>query len=298
MGIYDRNYYRDENDLDLRPSWDQGSAVSTLIIINVAVFVANIFLTKSFAGGGQGLVNEFLMLTGGDIYRPYYWWHTLTYGFCHDAQGSMPGSMPVHLIMNMLGLYFLGRSVEERYGRIEFYRIYLISMLICGWIWLLKQFAFQADGGLLGASGAVLCIEMLFVFNFPTSRVYLLVFPIPAWVLGILLVLMNLASSPSTGVATDVHMTGILCATGYFFTGMSFRFLGDFKGSWRRWSRKFGASRLRLHEESSTFSGSFAEEADRILAKIHESGQESLTAKEKKILERYSRSVRESKQKI
>jgi len=129
MGIYERSYYREENELDLRPNWDQRSAVSTLIIINVVVFVANIFLTKSFALGNQGLVNEFLMLTEGDFFRPYYWWRTLTYGFCHDAQGSMP----MHLIMNMLGLYFLGRSVEERYGRIEFYRIYLISMVLCGW---------------------------------------------------------------------------------------------------------------------------------------------------------------------
>jgi len=150
------------------------------------------------------------------------------------------------------------------------------------------------SGGLLGASGAVLCIEMLFVFNFPTSRVYLLVFPVPAWVLGILLVLMNLASSPSSLVATDVHLTGILCAAAYFFLGISFHFIGDFKGSWRRWMRKHGAAKLKLHD--TTLPSSFAEEADRILAKIHESGQDSLTSKEKKILERYSRSVREKNQ--
>ena len=290
MGIYERNYYREENELDLRPNWDQRSAVSTLIIINIVVFVANTFLTKSFANGNQGSVNEFLMLTGADIFRPYYWWHTLTYGFCHDAQGSMP----VHLILNMVGLYFLGRSVEEHYGRVEFYRIYLISMVVCAWVWLLKEYAFGSNGGLLGASGAVLCIEMLFVFNFPTSRVFLMVFPVPAWVLGILLVLMNLASSPSTGVATDVHLIGILFAAVYFFLGLSFRFLGDFKGAWRRWLRRNGAARLKLHEESA--SPSFAQEADRILAKIHESGQDSLTSKEKKILERYSRSVREKNQ--
>ncbi len=294
MGIYERSYYREENELDLRPNWDQRSAVSTLIIINVAVFIANIFLTKSFADGiDQGLVNNFLMLRGSDFLHPYYWWHTLTYGFCHDALGSMP----MHLIMNMLGLYFLGRSVEEHYGRIEFYKIYLISMLICGWVWLLKEFASESNGGLLGASGAVLCIEMLFVFNFPTSRVYLLVFPVPAWVLGILLVLMNLASSPATIVATDVHLTGILCAVAYFFLGLSFRFLGDFKGAWRRWMRRHGASKLKVHEESKSLPVNYADEADRILAKIHESGQDSLTSKEKKILERYSRSVRENKQK-
>lgn len=292
MGIYERNYYRDENELDLRPNWDQRSAVSTLIIINVAVFVANMFLRNSFVVGDQGAVNEFLKLSGSDFGRPYLWWHTLTYGFCHDADAIQ------HLLFNMLGLYFLGRSVEDRYGRMEFYRIYLISMVICGVVWLLKQQLFGTNGGLLGASGAVLCIEMLFVFNFPKSRVYLLVFPVPAWVLGILLVLMNIASNPSSNVATDVHLTGILCAVAYFFLGLSFRFMGDIKGSWRRWLRRRSGPKLKIHNETTTSVANDAMEADRILAKIHESGQDSLTSKEKKFLEKYSRSVRAKKQEL
>lgn len=292
MGIYDRNYYRDENELDLRPNWDQRSAVSTLIIINVVVFVANMFLRDSLAVGYQGAVNEFLMLTAEDFGRPYLWWHALTYGFCHDAEAIR------HLLFNMLGLYFLGRSVEDRYGRMEFYRIYLISMVICGIVWLIKQQFIGTKGGLLGASGAVLCIEMLFVFNFPKARVFLLVFPVPAWVLGILLVLMNIASNPSTNVATDVHLTGILFAVGYFFLGLNFRFLGDLRAAWRRWMRRHAGPKLKIHNESASAVANDAEEADRILAKIHESGQDSLSSKEKKFLEKYSRSVRAKKQEL
>ena len=139
---------------------------------------------------------------------------------------------------------------------------------------------------------------MLFVFNFPKSRVYLLVFPVPAWVLGILLVLMNIASNPSTNVATDVHLTGILCAVAYFFLGLSFRFMGDVKGSWRRWLRRRSGPKLKIHNESASSVANEANEADRILAKIHESGQDSLTSKEKKFLENYSRSVRAKKQEL
>jgi hypothetical protein len=40
------------------------------------------------------------------------------------------------------------------------------------------------------------------------------------------------------------------------------------------------------------------DEADRILAKIHESGQDSLSSKEKKFLEKYSRAVRERKEQL
>jgi len=294
MGIYERNYYRDENELDLRPNWDQRSAVSTLIIINVAVFVANIFLRNSFVPKDQGAVNNFLMLSAGDVNHPYLWWHTLTYGFCHDALTPIP----FHLIMNMVGLYFLGRTVESHYGRAEFYRIYLISMLVCGIVWLLKAGIFGATGGMLGASGAVLCISMLFVFNFPQARVAMFVFPMPAWVLGILLVLMNLASNPSSGVATDVHLTGILCAAAYFFLGLNFRFLGDLQGAWRKGLRRLMGPKLKIHSESTPATSNDEEEADRILAKIHESGQDSLTTKEKKFLEKYSRTVRAKKQSL
>ena len=61
MGLYDRGYYREESGLDLRPDWNQRSAVSILIIVNVAVFIANM-LFGSPTVGNQGKVNEALML--------------------------------------------------------------------------------------------------------------------------------------------------------------------------------------------------------------------------------------------
>jgi membrane associated rhomboid family serine protease len=287
MGIYERNYYREEGELNLSPTWSQRSAVSTLIIVNVAVFVANIlFSQQRFDFAHQGKVNEFLLLSSSDFFSPVTWWRIVSYGFVHDAVS------PMHLIFNMLGLYFLGRSVEDRYGRSEFYRIYFIALFICGFAWLLKQVGLGQDGRLLGASGAVLCIEMLFVFNFPTAKILLFVFPVPAWVLGVLLVLTNMVSHPSTGIAYDVHLVGILCATAYFFLGLNFRFMDNFPLAWRRLVRRLTGPKLKVHSGTENVTGNDADEADRILAKIHESGQESLTSREKKFLEKYSRSVR------
>ncbi len=294
MGIYDRNYYREESDLNLAPSWNQRSAVSTLIIVNVVVWVANIVLSQAqrFTPGFQGVVNEFLLLSSEDRLSPLYWWRTITYGFAHDAVS------PFHLLFNMLGLYFLGRAVEERYGRNEFLRIYFFALFVCGASWLLKQYALGADDNrMLGASGAVLCIEMLFVFNFPTQRIFLFVFPVPAWVLGIILVLTNFVSTPSTGIAYDVHMVGILVAAAYFFLGLSFRSLDDLRSAWRRSWRRLTGPKLKVHSDFQESKQRDSEEADRILAKIHEKGQDSLTSRERKFLERYSREVR-AKQKL
>jgi len=289
MGIYDRNYYREESDLNLAPNWNKRSAVSMLIIVNVAVYIANIILSQAqrFTPAFQGVVTEFLLLSSGDRLSPIYWWRTITYGFAHDAVG------PFHLIFNMLGLYFLGRAVEDKYGRNEFLRIYFFALFICGATRLLKQCLLgDNDNRMLGASGAVLCIEMLFVFNFPTQRIFLFFFPIPAWALGIILVLTNFVSNPSTGIAYDVHMVGILVAAAYFFLGLSFRSLDDVRSAWRRLLRRLTGPKLKVHSDFHETKQNDSEEADRILAKIHETGQDSLTSRERKFLERYSREVR------
>ncbi|MFN7893471.1 MAG: rhomboid family intramembrane serine protease [Pirellula sp.] len=291
MGIYDREYYRDEG-IRLQPDWNGRSAISYLVILNIAVFVANILLSKGgFTSQNQGIVNELLALRDSNATQPWMWWRVLSYAFVHDS------SQIFHLLFNMLGLYFLGRSVEDKYGKLEFLRIYLMTAIVCGSLWLVKSFALNTPQTeiLLGASGAVICIEMLFVLNFPKETVYLFVFPIPSWVLGVFLVLSNLVSSPSTGVAVDVHVVGILFAFAYFFLGWNFGFLQDLQGTFRRAKRKLLGPKLRVHQENGATDDA---EADRILQKIHEQGKDSLTSKERKFMEKYSRRVRERKQQI
>ncbi|MFM8489696.1 MAG: hypothetical protein ACKOCH_25450, partial [Bacteroidota bacterium] len=61
MGYQDRNYYQYDQDVDLRPSWNQRSAVTQLIVANVAVFFINM-LIGDVTTDRQGWVNEQLML--------------------------------------------------------------------------------------------------------------------------------------------------------------------------------------------------------------------------------------------
>lgn len=291
MGIYDREYYRDEG-IRLQPDWNGRSAISSLLIVNIAVFVANILLGEGgYTSQNQGFVNEFFSLYETDATKPWMWWRVLSYAFVHDSTTAF------HLLFNMLGLYFLGRAVEDKYGKWEFLRIYLITAAVCGSLWLLKNYALNTPQVevLLGASGAVICIEMLFVLNFPKQTVYLFVFPVPAWVLGVFLILTNLVSQPSSRVAVDVHVAGILFATAYFFLGWNFGFLQDVQGTFRRTKRKLFGPKLRVHQENGAADDA---EADRILQKIHEQGKDSLSSKERKFMEKYSRRVRERKQEI
>ena len=84
----------------------------------------------------------------------------------------------------------------------------------------------------------------------------------------------------------------------YFFLGWNFSKLQDpMQGveSIQRWwkRRKF---KLHTQDDPSLSDEELeAREADRILEKIHASGKDSLTSREKKFMEKYSQSVRNKK---
>jgi membrane associated rhomboid family serine protease len=139
---------------------DGRSAISQIIIVNVVVFAANAI----FSGRDDSLTN-FLSLHAGDLFQPWMWWRLLTYGFAHDPANIF------HLFWNMLSLWMLGRAVEDRYGKAEFLRIYLTAIVGAGLVWLIRHSLWKDDASLvLGASGAVTCVVMLFVFLYPKVR--------------------------------------------------------------------------------------------------------------------------------
>ena len=69
------------------------------------------------------------------------------------------------------------------------------------------------------------------------------------------------------------------------------------KTSWRQKQRGFKVRRPDDFEELEAPQSKDEVEADRILAKIHQNGQESLTAAERKFMESYSRRMRERRSK-
>jgi membrane associated rhomboid family serine protease len=116
--------------------------VPTLIAINVAVFVITVAQAHSLGNNGNSKLSEDWWLwppivAGGE------WWRLLTAGFLHSG--------PVHIALNMLALYMLGRELEPLLGRVRFTAIYLISLLGGS----TSVFLFGGDAPVVGASGAV-----------------------------------------------------------------------------------------------------------------------------------------------
>ena len=282
MGIYDRDYYREERQtFALR---GPRSVTATLIIINVVVYLVDYLL---LAGERNGQIAESLRVTVGSLTRPELWWRFLTYGFVHAQQ-------PEHIVVNMLVLWFFGRPVEERYGAKEFLRLYLVLLVFSSLVWAaVGKFIEGApeSASVVGASGAVTGIVILFVVSYPQARVLLFfVLPMPAWVLGVLFVAWNIwgAMAESTShVAYTVHLSGAAFAFLYYRFGWSLGRLVPGRGSWR-WLRR--RPHLRLHKpEAPEEDEKLSEEVDRILAKISLQGEASLTGKERRTLQNASR---------
>ncbi len=278
MGIYDRDYYQSEQTpgLHLGSQW---SMVGKLIAINVVIFVADLL--------AEGKLSAVLAASQYSLTEPWKVWQLLTYGFAHSHDRAF------HIVGNMLMLFFFGRDVEARYGPKEFLRIYLVSMVLGGLVFTVR--ALGTGATVIGASGAVATIFVLFVFHFPKRTVLLMfLFPMPAWVLGVILIANDIlgALGPGQHIAFDVHLTGIAFAIIYYKFGWNLgRFVPNLSRP-QRWLRP--KPKLKLHEplQADPYQ-SLDARADEVLAKVKQKGVASLSEKERQLLEDYSRRMRQ-----
>ena len=289
MGIYDREYYRGDTEGGFSLGGSR-SMVTNLIIANVAVFV----LDAIFQGPqGVGPASQFLALQAENLRQPWMWWRFLSYGFAHAD--------PAHIIGNMLGLFFFGRSIEATYGPTRFLGMYLTAVLLGGIGWALPASMMQGVVPiLLGASCAITAIIILFCFHFPKQTVlFMLVIPMPAWVLGVLFVLADVTGQLGgnrDNVAHGVHLIG--AAYGYLFFRTRFELLQFLAPNWLgKLKRNFKPRpKLKLHDPGSERPDDLDRKADAVLAKLHRQGESSLSQAERKVLEDYSRRMKQKHQ--
>lgn len=291
MGIQDRDYYR-EGSRSLLDAWGRQGAIVWLIIITTVVFFAQCLtggpLESELVEVGQ--YSPKLILTG-EV------WRLLTPLFLHASLW--------HLFWNMLVLYWAGSRVEEIYGSLETVLYYLTSGVFANVFFLLAQIAGLARPDLaIGASGAVTAVLVLFAFHFPTHRVLLfLIIPVQVWLLVVLYVAMDVlgALGRPGEIAYFAHLGGALFGLLYYQSHL--RISGLFARSPRTAARRARPT-LRLlpaepEEESAEPVGAAVEnqprskeavdehleaKLDRVLAKVSQHGQESLTPEERDIL--------------
>jgi membrane associated rhomboid family serine protease len=293
MGIYDRDYER-ERDYGDSPGFHLGGDLSwssKLVIVMAIVYVVQL-LTNSNAPAG-GWFTQIFELHADLPREPWMAFQLVTYGFLHD-----PGDLK-HILFNGFALWMFGRYVEQRYGNKEYLTFFLVTVVVAGLIWLVSEWVTSGQltqFSLLGASGGIAGVLLLFCLNFPRQQIFIWgVLPMPAWVFAILFLGMNLFGTVGGDghVAYTAHIGGAVFALVYFKAG--WQLSNWLPGGWKM--PKLGRRpSLRVHDPADEIDDATEDAVDNILRKIRERGQDSLTREERRILEEASREYQKRRQ--
>ncbi|MSR23355.1 MAG: rhomboid family intramembrane serine protease [Gemmatimonadetes bacterium] len=212
------------------------------------------------------------------LYRP---WTVLTYQFVHAGF--------LHLLFNMMGLFFLGPRLEERIGGRHFLALYLMSGTFGALLSVLTP-----DVAIVGASGAVFGVFMGFARYWPRERILIWgVLPVEARILVIFLAAASIWGGFSGGgdVAHFAHLGG-------FAGGWTYLRLLEWNSPARKFRRqaeavapsRTGVRDLKRWEEVNRegLHPLNREEYERVLEKARVMGAPSLTFQERAFLERFT----------
>lgn len=270
------------------------STLTWLIGANVVIFVLqNIFDRSS----GPGLISRYFAFYSDSLQNGLLW-TPLTYAFLHGTGNWF------HIIGNMLGVFFLGRTVLPILGQKRFLQLYFGAVLIGGLLWFAASFISGA-GSVIGASAAVFALLTFFACLFPDREIQLLLFfvlPIrikPRYlaygmlglsVLG--LFFQELFASGPGVVAHSAHLGGMLVGFLYYkfvYLSNPYDNTGTLSLSFSKMFKKKDTAkstagynyRVNVSKETKDLKG----EVDRILDKINSKGFGSLSQNEKEILD-------------
>ena len=285
---------------DLKHNFQRGNIGLQLIYINVGIFVV---IT---------LVSVFLMLFNWNVTSWLLYlelpasmsqflvqpWSLLTYMFLH--------ANALHLLFNMLWLYWFGQMFMSFFSARHFRGLYLLGGLLGGLLYMLAYNVFPYftpyinESYLLGASASVLAVVVATAVREPEYQVnFMFIGAVRLKYVALIMVVTDLLFiTSSNGGGHIAHLGGALA--GWWFTtnlqkGKDITswinhifdwFQGGFKssGSVKKPKMKVNRGGKADDYDYNARKKQQSEEIDRILDKLKQSGYASLTTEEKKRL--------------
>ena len=279
---------------DIKRTFRQGSVLTRLIYINLGVFLLIKIIGVLFFLANQALPLEVWLSIPSDIgmllRRP---WTPLTYMFLHTGF--------LHLLFNILGLYWFGRLFLYHFEGDKLLSVYLLGGLSGAAVFVAAYNIFPvfnaANSIMLGASAAVFAILMAVAVYDPQREIHLFFigrFPLK-YISAFYVVLSIISISGINPGGNLAHLGG--AAWGWFYITQLRRgkdrsfgisgFIDQVAGLFKQKEKMkvtFKQPPPRNDYEYKRQENIKQEEINRILDKIAESGYESLTKQEKEIL--------------
>jgi membrane associated rhomboid family serine protease len=271
------------------------SVVDILIIFLICCFIIH-SVVGLFSNNLLLLFHDYLYFSSTAL-TGFLIWTPITYACFHDG--------PLHLILNVIGFYFIGKNVEVMLGKVNFCYLLGIGSILGSSFWLI----FNTEGEyLVGSSSVVMACLSFYCLKQPDNPITLLLFFIlpcklkPRWILiGVLTVeiygfLFNEINA-SSAIAHSAHLGGLTGGALVFLFLRSGREFPHFvlKITARKKiskTLKTAYKDSKINVDKNTYRVNFSNsaelqrEVDRILDKINESGFGALSQDEKLTLDK------------
>ncbi|SHI32844.1 rhomboid family protein [Algibacter luteus] len=278
---------------DIKQKLANLNVLEKIIAINVVVFLLALITKFNFIW--------FQLPSGFSsfILKP---WSLITYAFVHTEF--------LHMLFNMLWLYFLGRMFLNLFSPKMALNVYFLGAIAGGLLFMfcysLLPEVFGGNSRLLGASGAVRALLIFLCAYMPKQEIRFFTFNLKLWYIGAIIVVLDVIgvisgiNNPVTGNAGGnlAHLGGALL--GYFYAkqlvkgqdiGKGFEKFMDYFSNLFKFSKK---GPLKTVQKNKSKAGGYnkadfnefnnQKKIDVILDKISKSGYDSLTSEEKEFL--------------
>jgi membrane associated rhomboid family serine protease len=285
--LEDRSYMRG-------PGYGSHRSITVILVVSLAVCFVIQSILLSYSESGANLLSR-LVLTKDALLRGHIW-QLLTFQFLHADF--------LHVLFNCLALYFLGRALETSLSTRHWLCIYLGAGLAGGIFHAVGNALLPSNfpAPVVGASAGVAGLLAAFSFLYPQQEIYLwFILRFPAKFFFIFSVILSVffilvpAGGRGMGVAHGAHLGGLLFGYAYarWFMHMEWKLP---KLQFLRRRKEFVHTRQpstwpaepprKPREKADLPSDEFiSQEVDPILDKISAHGIQSLTERERKILE-------------
>lgn len=202
---------------DIKTQFRKGDAVTRLIMANVVVFVllnlisVPLYLMKSYTGYWE-FIHEWFYLPSDLTKLPFRIWTIFTYMFLHAGA--------LHLLFNMLVLYWFGRILNDLLPNSKILPIYLWGGLVGGLAFVLAFNifpVFDSKPAILGASASVMAVVLATATTNPKGQMQLLfIGRVELQYIALVLVILDVLTIPNTNPGGHIaHLGGALM--GWFF---------------------------------------------------------------------------------
>lgn len=267
---------------DIKEQYRYNDVSQKLIFWNIAIFILSLAMFFQFKLGIFSFPN-YVALSSNPQQFIFFPWTFISYSFFHVDF--------LHLLSNMLFLFFAGRLFFTFFNANQFLATYFFGAIVSGIVYVLVQHFYFSDNQIVGASGAVLAVFFTVVFYSPLYLVRIpLVGIVKLWHIGFIILLLNVIYFAVENTGGHVaHLAGI--GFGYLNLfllkrGVDLSKLFVFKKSKKNttfkkvYKTKSNVSAIPQIKEKDIIQ----KQIDDILDKISKSGYDSLTKEEKEFL--------------